>query len=223
MFFVINPDPREVIEEYIPLNVRALLAKEITDAYQWSELIFNNTAAFKSLRGRYKLLPEIKNLAVEFLMMQASKSGKLPLKYRTGYNSNHSHSFTELYDDNVLLHFNQVKSKNKCGRKAYCRDRLVKPVQSYFDIEDNSLVVEENVQKYFQVNHGYQSETPLFISLGIPNSMGILEGRISLLDEITVIEGARPVSQVKEIDDFDFEDFQRFAEGAEENDKQQSS
>lgn len=208
--------PREIINQCIPLEVRKKLTKLIMDAYQWSDLLIKNTSVFKSARGIKRLLPEIKNVAVEFFVMQAAKNKELPFSYRIGYNSNHSHPFIELFNDSTLIHFNQVRTKRSGGRKAFCRDRHLKPITSYIDFEDGNTIKYED-QRYFQVNHGYQTETPAFITLGIPNIEGKFESSIYLLEEFSVFEGYYPKSKIENVDELSFEDFQRFAEGEEGN------
>jgi hypothetical protein len=219
---VIKQDPKLVINNHVPLAVRAKFAQVVVNAYKWSEMLFNNTAAFKSIRGKKRLLPEIKNIAVEFFVMQAVKNRDLPFEFRINYNSNRSHPYLELFNDRSLIHFNQVKRKNNCGRKAFCRDRLIQPISSYINFEKNS--VEYDDQLYFQLNHGYQSETPSFLTLGIPSVYGKFEASIQLLEEFTAIEGYYPKSTVKNIDDMSFEEFEQFAEGeVSRNEEVQSS
>ncbi|MBA9086550.1 hypothetical protein FHR92_003028 [Fontibacillus solani] len=224
MEVVINPEPRAIIDSHIPMPVRARVCQAIVDAYKWSEILLNNTSIFKSVRGKKRLLPEIKNVAVEFFVVQAIKNGEIPLEYRIKFNSNFSHPFLELYNSEVLIHFNQVKTKNQCGRKAFCRDRLIKPIQSYIEV-DNDLEthISYDTQKYFQMNHGYQTTIPSFVNLGIPNDQGVLEASVQLLEEYRVIEGYYPESQIETIDEFTFEEFQRYAEGEEANDSRQTS
>lgn len=209
-------DPREIINECISLEVRKKFTKLIMDAYQWSNLLIKNTSVFKSTRGIKRLLPEIKNVAVEFFVMQAVRNKEVPFSYRIGYNSNRSHPFIELFNDSTLVHFNQVRNKNSGGRRAFCRDRHLKPITSYIDFEDGNTIKYED-QLYFQVNHGYQTETPGFITLGIPNLKGKFETSIYLLEEFSVFEGYYPKSKIEDVDEISFEDFQRFAEGEETN------
>jgi len=204
-------EPREVINQYIPLESRKRLSKIIIDAYQWSDLLINNTAALKTIRGTKRLLPELKNVAVEFFVMQAVKNKELPFTYRIGYNANRSHPFIELFNESILIHFNQVRTKNSGARKAFCRDRLLQPIKSYIDFEEGDIKYED--ERYFQINHGYQTEKPSFITLGIPNKQGKFDASIYLLEEFSVFEGHYPKSKIETVDEINFEDFQRFAEG----------
>lgn len=214
-------DSKSLINRVIPFEVRKKLVKCIVDAYQWSDLLLKNTAVFHSIRSRKRLLPEIKNVAVEYFVKEAVKNKELPFKYRIGYNSNRSHPFIELFNDSVLIHFNQVKRKNQGARKAFCRDRYLRPIESYIDFEDGKIKFDD--QLYFQVNHGYQTEQPLFVTLGIPNEKGNFESSINLLEEFSVIEGRYPKSKIEQVDEISFEDFQRFAEGEELNDSTKTS
>lgn len=223
MEIIINPAPREITNKFIPFPTRSRLSQAIVDAYKWSDILLNNTAAFKTLRGKKRLLPEIKNIAVEFFVIQAVKNGELPFKHRVSFNSNYSHPFLELYTDELLIHFNQVQYKSKCARKAFCRDKHIKPIQSYINYDDAINSVRFDDQRYFQVNHGYQTETPSFISLGIPNEKGKFEDYIPLMEEFAVTEGFYPKSKIQALDEFSFEDFQRYAEGDDIDDLQQDT
>ncbi|MCQ2009283.1 MAG: hypothetical protein ABF629_15210 [Sporolactobacillus sp.] len=207
--------PIETINKAVPLEIRRELARIVIDAYKWSDILIKNTAVFQSLRGRKRLLPEIKNVAVEFVAMQAVKNNRLPFQYRMASTSNHSHFYLELFDGNTLIHFNQVAQRNNCARKAFCRDRLIKPLSSYMDFDSGSIECDN--KQYFQVNHGYQSVAPLFVTLGIPEKSGKLGPKIYLLDEYSASTGKYPKSKIETVKDFSYEDFQRYAEGEEGN------
>ncbi|MNC16185.1 hypothetical protein D3C75_640340 [compost metagenome] len=214
MEIIIKEDPSDVINGLIPFQIRAIISQTIVDAYKWIDLILNNTLAFKSKRSKHIFIPEAKNLAVEFFMIQATKSGKLPFEYRYAFNSNLTHSYLELYNDNILIHLNQVNSKNKCAKKAYCRDRHIKPVDSYINIgpDSEAFLSEKEQELYFQVNHGYQSSSPNFITLGIPNKLGKFSTAIQLLDEFAVIEGHYPKSKIEIVSELSFREFEEFVE-----------
>ncbi|MFD2442531.1 hypothetical protein ACFSO7_00730 [Bacillus sp. CGMCC 1.16607] len=223
---IIVPDKtaREVIEEAFPIEVRIKLPQIILDAYKWSFRIVENTSLLNWIRGR-TLTPNIKNIAVEFFLVQEIKNGNLPLNWRVSYTSNKSASLIELYSDEILLHINQVGSHRKIARAAFCRDQYIQPFQSYIDFDGNSqyLSTVENKQKYFQLNHGYQSHEPLFVSLGIPGANRKWIDNIQLLKEFAVYKGRYPKSKLENINDFSLEDFQQFAEEVENNELKESN
>ncbi|HFK1463289.1 hypothetical protein SAMN04487919_104334 [Bacillus sp. ok061] len=215
---------REVIDENFTKEIRVKLQRIIYDAYMWSFRLVENTALLNWERGK-TLLPNIKNVAVEFFLVQEIKNGNLPLNWRVSYTSNKSASLIELYKDNLLLHVNQVTSKNNIARPAFCRDQYIQPFQSYIDFDNNLKFVEtvEEKPKYFQLNHGYQSQEPLFIALGIPGANRKWIERIQLLDEFVVIEGKYPKSKPEDIKEFSLEEFQRFAEEVGNNEQKESN
>ncbi|WP_243555775.1 hypothetical protein [Priestia megaterium] len=221
MQFEIVNEPRIAIEEQIPSNIRSKFVPIIVDAYQWVYILTNNTDMLKGIRARKKTIPELKNVAVEYFVLQAVKNGSLPYNYRMASNRNNSHTYLELYSENTLIHFNQVRNKSSCANRAYCRDRHIKPAYSYMNFEKN--IIEFDEQRYFQINHGYQSTEPSFVTLGVPNEGGKLSAYINLFDEFTSIEGHYPKSKIEEVDDISFEDFQRFAEGEGLDDSEKSS
>lgn len=133
------------------------------------------------------------------------------------FTSNRSASLIELYTGDVLLHVNQVSSQTKIARPAFCRDQHIKPFHAYIDLwnETDYKDVVDTKPKYFQLNHGYQSLEPNFISLGIPGTNNKWVDQIPLLEEFTVLEGRYPKSKPEAIQDFSLEEFQQFAEEGE--------
>lgn len=215
---------REVIEENFSREVRMKIPQIIYNAYNWSYRVIQNTALLNWERGK-TLAPHIKNIAVEFFLVQEIKNGNLPFRWRVSHNSNKSATLIELYDDQILLHINQVATKNKVARRAFCRDQYIQKFQSYIDFDDlkepsNTI---KDKPKYFQLNHGYQSMEPLFISLGIPNKHQKWEDNIQLLDEFSVFEGKYPKSKPEDIKDFSLEEFQLFTEEVEKNERKETN
>lgn len=214
---------REVIEDAFPKEVRMKLPNIIADAYKWSYRLVENTAILSWVRGK-TLTPHIKNIAVEFFLVQEIKNGNLPLNWRVNYTSNKSASFIEFYSSYVLLHVNQVSGKGRIARDAFCRDQYIQPFQSYieFDEENQYTGTVEDQLKYFQLNHGYQSTEPSFISLGIPGINKKWVDNIQLLEEYVVYNGKYPKSKPENIEDISLEDFQQFAEEVEKNEFKES-
>jgi len=216
--FVIQDEPRKIINNYIDFATRKKLGKLIVDGYKWSVLLQENTPHFKSLRGRKRLLPEIKNISVEFFMVQAVMNGELPFEYRIANNSKGSHPYLELFNDETVIHINQVSRENACARKAICREVLFQPMQSYAEFEELGDISYHD-KRYFQLNHGYQTKTPSFVTLGIPNQSYRFDTSIPILQEYTAIEGDLPKSKIEKIDEDFFNAFQQFAEGDEEREE----
>lgn len=206
--------PRKVIEENFEFEIRMKFPKIINDAYFWAHRLIENTATLNWIRGN-SLLPNIKNIAVEYFLVQEIKNGKLPLQWRINYTSNRSASFIEIFNDSLLLHVNQVQNKKCIGRPAFCRDQHLEHFQTYFNIEPEKNVVNfvKDKQRYFQLNHGYQSREPLFINLGIPGSNRKWIDNINILEEFASIEGRFPKSKPENIEELNLEEFQRYAEG----------
>ncbi|MCA0150306.1 hypothetical protein LCD52_16095 [Rossellomorea vietnamensis] len=209
---------RQVIDENFPIELRSKFPKIINNAYFWAYRTLQNTSLLNWERGK-SLLPHIKNIAVEFFLVQEIKNNNLPLSWRVSFTSNKSASLIELYNDDILLHINQVRNKLSIGRAAYCRNQHIQHFQSYINFENindkNNTV--QGKPKYFQLNHGYQSQEPLFISLGIPGTNKKWVDNIQLLDEFTVVEGQYPKSKPEDIKDFSLEEFQQFAEEVDKN------
>ncbi len=212
-------DAREVIEKHFGVEIRRKLPKIIYDAYFWSHRIIENTSMLNWIRGK-SLLPNIKNIAVEFFIVQEIKNGNLPFQWRVNYTTNKSASFIEIFNDSILLHVNQVANKKKIARPAFCRDQYIQSFQSYIEFQPEISTFDQVNKKpqYFQLNHGYQSIEPLFISLGIPGDNRKWIDNIQLLNELVSIEGRLPKSKVENIEGFSLEDFQQFADEVDSND-----
>ncbi|MDZ5782088.1 hypothetical protein [Marinococcus luteus] len=221
---ILKDEPRKKIDKQIPLEVRRYLGELTIEAYRTSKLLMENTPALQFPRARKLLLPELKNIMLEFMIIQAVKNNKLPFNYRINFNSNHSHPYLELYNDDILIHFNQVRTKSSCARKAIFRDKILSSVQTEFvfdeEVSSDDLFSDKT---YYQFNHGYQTETPQFITLGIPNNMYEFEVSVPILEEYAAIEGRYPTSTKEELhDDFDdklFEKIQQYAEGKIEDER----
>ncbi|GEM01927.1 hypothetical protein SAMN05421839_1184 [Halolactibacillus halophilus] len=216
--YVIKDEPRTLINGYIDFSTRKKLGQLVTDAYKWSSLLQENTLQLKTIRGKKRLLPEIKNVSIEFFLIQAMKNNELPFKYRFANNVRGSHPYLELYNDDTIIHVNQVSRKNMCARKAICRDVLFKPIQSYIEFEELDEI-SYHEKRYFQLNHGYQTSTPEFVTLGIPNNSYKFDASIPILEEYTAIEGHLPKSKIEKIDGDFLDAFQRYAEGDEQNEE----
>ncbi|MGG0516607.1 hypothetical protein [Bacillus pseudomycoides] len=218
-------DPREIIEKYFPRNIRTRIPEVINNAYGWCYIHAENTPLLNWTRGK-SILPNIKNIAVEFFVREEIKKGNLPFQWRVNYNRNRSASLIEIYNDEMVLHINQVAKKSSIARPAYCRDQYIKSLQCYWDF-GNELNSEEPrmIEKdklYFQLNHGYQSESPLFVSLGIPGKDKQWVEAIQLLDEFVTIQGVHPKSKVEEIPGFSLEDLQQFTNEVERDERNNS-
>lgn len=94
-----------------------------------------------------------------------------------------------MFDKNhqIELTINQVKTRDSIARNCENRDNRVSSFLSYLrldDFEGDSLV---NTQPgYFQMTHGYQTEIPNFVVLGIPNKIS-WEGSIDISREVLLL------------------------------------
>lgn len=215
---IITDEPRKIIDNCIDFDSRRLLGEAIIDAYKWATLLQQNTPQFRNTRGLKRLLPEMKNISIEFFLTKTIDVERLPFRYRYAYNSNKSHPFLEIYNDEIVMHINQVANKSSCARKAFFREKFLKPVRSYMLFEELDEINYDN-KHYLQMNHGYQTERPLFITLGLPNQEYKFEGAISILEEYSSIKGKYPTSKIETIEEDFFSQFQQFAEGVEQSEK----
>ncbi|MED3310336.1 hypothetical protein P4436_05865 [Bacillus thuringiensis] len=225
LIVVPEQDPREIIENYFPRIIRTRIPQVINNAYGWCYTHAENTPAFDWKRGN-SLVPNMKNIVVEFFIREEIKKGNLPFNWRVSYNRNKSASLIEVYNDDIVLHINQVARKSAIARPAYCRDQYVKSVQCYWDWgneldAEEPRIIEKN-KLYFQLNHGYQSQSPLFVSLGIPGRNKKWVEAIQLLDEFVTIQGVHPKSTVEEIKEFSLEDLQQFTNEVERDERNNS-
>lgn len=163
--------------------------------------------------------PELKNLAVEFMIIKACKQGALPFTTKYVENYKKTGNNLELFssDNRAILTVNQVSDTNRSSRNAKFRINLRHKYNNQLSLFDtNSSIADTNMlELYFELTHGYQSEKPQFVVLGIPDSKGkwiTKENISSVFERYTDIEREEISTVTNEISKFNKDDFGLFIE-----------
>ncbi|WP_143451610.1 hypothetical protein [Levilactobacillus brevis] len=213
--------PQQYLDERISFANRALIGSAISVAYQNVVEYMHKSPDFLKTQHAQKLLPEIKNMAVEYTLIQACNNGIIPLTWSVEQNTNRSGCFVELKsDDNgCVFTINQTKSRGTKSRKAKLREDLDDVFQSKLilfssDAEavNNSIINERPL--YFEINHGYQSTEPLFAVVGRPNLDAGWEMQYSLLNQVQLLskgESNDIKTAAHDLEDFSNSDFEEYA------------
>ncbi|MFL2071147.1 hypothetical protein ACEN32_02420 [Marinilactibacillus psychrotolerans] len=159
------------------------------------------------------ILPRVKTIAVEYMLVQYIKNGLIDLDYSIQRTSNNRNTFM-LFSNankNVNLIANQTSNENKPSNFARYRAEKHNNFQSYFDFDNYQLTTDQPT--YFELNHGYQTEVPAFTMLGIPKSISEWYVAIPLHKEeliLTETKQEKFVTVQNELSDFDITDFEEF-------------
>lgn len=115
-----------------------------------------------------RIIPELKNTAVEFCMMRACDRKLLPFSYDLEKNARKTGQFLKLSSGKASLTINQTQNSRKSSRDAKFRKELLRTFTTslnLFNLDDEFVPS----KYYFEVNHGYQTSKPLFTVAGIPD------------------------------------------------------
>lgn len=175
-----------------------------------------------SYRGG-KLIPEMKNMAVEYTLIQACNRGLLPLKYSLEPTKNKAITYLKLVslDNKSVFTINQTKDENTSSRSAIFRSELKSPFQSYFNLFDESEdeIITSPYDNYFEIDHGYKTASPSFVVLGMPDENHSWMGRLRLLNQIQLLpknEATDIKTQTQELTNFNISDFESYISKDEE-------
>lgn len=145
----------------------------------------------KEVRGRAI------NWCVDDCVRQAVNSGALNLEIKEEFTSGKQYKYLVLCDKKrtIQLTVHQVANRDSIARKAVNRDDKIKGFQSYWNFSDSNEIETQLVTEsplYFQLTHGYQSQEPGFVTLGIPTIQNCWEdGSIDLSKEAQVISNQK--------------------------------
>ncbi|MDF7668543.1 hypothetical protein [Lactobacillus sp. ESL0703] len=215
----------ELVDEYFNHVDKAILNKctyigykQIIELTKDQNTFLSELLKLDYLRNR-NVKPELKNLAVEFMIIKACKQGALSFtpKYVENYKQTGSNLRLFSSDDRAILTINQVSDTNVSSRNARFRTNLRYKYNNQLSLFDtNSSIADTSMLKlYFELTHGYQSEEPQFVVLGIPDSKGkwvTKENISSVFERYTDIEREEISTVTNEISKFNKDDFGLFIE-----------
>lgn len=180
------------LESVFDTYTRSITGNCITTAYSMVYDYWDLKAPDWMTFGRGDvILPYLKNLAVEFQLVQACNKGLLPFTYEILPNRNNSACYTKFtnLDENVVLTANQTKNTKKSSRDAIYRNDLQEVFQSKLALfeEDKEIDNQNNIEYYSELNHGYQSKVPTFAVVGIPDANRDWFARLNVLQQVNFL------------------------------------
>lgn len=173
----------KIVDEYFSNTTKEILKNIIFKGYyevdkieKQSNTTIGKFLALDKLRNK-NVIPEIKNLAIDYFLLQACIHGMLPFEANYQANSNNSgHNLRMTTTDGKgILTVNQVTKINNSSRDAVYRKNMEHDLVSELNLWGNNLSTKDDssvIKYYFELTHGHQSLQPKFVVLGMPNDEG---------------------------------------------------
>lgn len=168
-----------------------------------------------ALNGRGKrMIPEFKNSAVEFAIMQASKRKILPFLWSVEENAGKTGTYLKLTYNGACFTVNQTRNIDVCSRDAQFRQNLLDEYVTRLNLFDQGETA-TTIKHYFEINHGYQSKHPLFTVAGIPdgNHGWIFSKQLNRFTALSKGEDEDLKTVSKDISDFGEDEFKDYLQG----------
>lgn len=183
---------KDLLYTDFPLEIRVHIASSISKAYAYVNDLKNTLEIFQ-FPSAINIIPYFKNIAVEFMLQNDINNGLLPFRYRFKENAGQNHKHIEILTTNFILTISQVSDRFVIPRKAIFRNNLCLKNRKYLPLDFGDNVIQLPNQSgnfYALITHGYQSDMPQFINLGVPdptnnrwiNRINILEEAYDLLE-----------------------------------------
>lgn len=222
--FLINKEcGPKIVDSYFDSTIKGILNNIICMGYGEVNRAVNNSDPFiaklltlDNYRNK-NVTTELKNLSIDYLLMEACKEGMLP--FEACYKSNSKGTGKNLrlisVDGKVSLTVNQVATKNRSSRDAVYRKNMQHKFFSQLNLgEENSVYSDSSMlEYYFELTHGHQSLKPKFVVLGIPNDKGgwiVKESLSSPFIHYTDIEQDKINTETNKLSSFRRNDFEEF-------------
>lgn len=172
-FKIANKTPKqEILDAFSKKNMRSLY-NGIKQAYKWTSIWLKDpsNAVLISYEFEKYIRGHVVGIAANYFVIKEITDGDLGLDFFFRYNSNRSYPYLVITDKDRTfeLTLNQTQISNRCAPNSQFRDDLIDKYQSSLFSSDDKINDETN---YFQLTHGYQTEEPLFVNLGIPEKNG---------------------------------------------------
>ncbi|KRK34366.1 hypothetical protein FC07_GL000573 [Loigolactobacillus bifermentans DSM 20003] len=222
-FTIQKVSAQQLLMKEFSMVQRVILGNVIQVGYQSCNDFMQSSKIplFLKMERASKLIPEIKNMAVEYALMQACNKQLIPLKWSLEQTNNIALKYLKLksLDGKCIFTVNQTSCAGKRSRHAKFREELDLPFQSSLNLFPNDdthqFIVEPDFAYYCEINHGYRSETPLFAVVGKPAAQNGWLGQLSLLGQIQLLpksEADDTRTAAEDLRNFNLSDFQDFME-----------
>lgn len=185
-FKAAKKNTKKEIMETFNSKMRSAFVSGINRAYRWCELWLQDpNNAPLVVNGRKKFTRGyVIGPAVDYFIVKEIIDSGIDLKVKLKYTSK-DYPYIVLMDndESFELTINQTKKPDSTAKQAEFRDNLIDKYQSsLFSIVDESdSAGAEDSKNYFQLTHGYQSEEPKYINLGIPQKNGTWKDYVNIM------------------------------------------
>lgn len=203
-------NPERFLTETFDKETRIYLNSAVKLGYQLAiDTLRKEESWLNELRGK-EVLPRLKTFGVEYMIVQYIKNGLLSLDYSINFTSGKNNTFLLFKDkdEKTNLIVNQSSTSSSPSRYAKYRANRYNNFETYFDFDAGKFVEEKPV--YTELNHGYQTNIPAFIVLGIPQNIKKWYTSIPIDKEFELLTDnkAKFITTEKEMSDFNFDDFE---------------
>ncbi|MGX7133076.1 hypothetical protein [Enterococcus songbeiensis] len=204
-------NPEHFLTEIFDKETRIYLNSSVKIGYQLAiDTLKKEDSWLNDLRGK-EILPRLKTFGVEYMIVQYIRNGLLNLNYSINYTPGKNNTFLLFKDklDKTDLIVNQSNSPARPSRYAKYRENRYNNFETYFDFDKKIFVEEKPV--YVELNHGYQTDVPIFTVLGIPKDSKTWYTSIPVDKEFELLTDnkAKFITTEKEMSDFNFDDFEK--------------
>lgn len=210
-------NPRNKITELFPQDLRVKINTAVDNGYDLAIKTVTKDASWLSEGRGIINLPRLKSLAVEFILEKMIDNGAFPWHYEIRLNKTRNHNYLCIssIDGTFHLTINQCLNGDKPANQSNFRNAENQNFQSYFDFGFNRMVTEPSL--YLELNHGYQTDKPKFVMLGIPDENGQWYSAINLQNEFNILSNSGKLN-TKESgpEEFNPNEFKKFVKKSKE-------
>lgn len=162
-----------VFNEIFPILTQAFLNSAVSQGYGLAYTTIHDADSIAKWisfgRGPFAVESRIKQIAVEVEICRMIESGALPFDYFFKSNQKGNHKYL-IVTDHKSFHMtvNQCSNSKRPARKAQYREQENSNFQTRLILDKDDIIDDSSNDEYVELNHGYQSKTPMFVNLGIP-------------------------------------------------------
>lgn len=210
-------NPESFLKKEFNKEMRVYLNSTVKLGYQLAvDTLRKDESWLNKLRGK-EILPKLKTYGVEYMIVQYIENGLLSLDYSIEYTARKNNTFTLFKDEEskTNLIVNQAVSPVRPSRYAKYRANRYNNFETYFDFDKNKFIEQKPV--YIELNHGYQTDKPSFVVLGIPKNTKTWYTSIPVDQEFELLTENKNdfITTEKEMSGFNFDDFRKHIEVSE--------
>ncbi|VDG25762.1 hypothetical protein [Lactiplantibacillus mudanjiangensis] len=222
MLVLSQVSPQQLLVDEFSIVQRAIMGNAVTRGYQNVTEFQKRCPDFLRTKHAEKLIPELKNMSVEYAIINACEKGLIPLKWSFEDTHNKKDKYLKLIslDGRCLFTVNQTRSAGTKSRLAKYRQDLDDSFQTKLNLFPADDIILAKQPYYFELNHGYQSKEPKFAVIGKPKETRGWLAQQSLLNQVQLVpkqDRADLKTATKDIQNFNWGDFEQYIDAHEKD------